>query len=271
MTCSGQCGRLYLNFILWLLMISISLALGACVVDTASAVLSKDREQIKISAAKDDPDINNLSRQELIFSTENVTGLQVKTMNLQDDKDASKSINASRMRVTPDVFDITRADHGNIMLNIVVDASGAAPGVYTGTIYIIDVPHTPLTIPITVTIRDPIWYGLALVAVGVTLNFLTKVFKPEPKPGSGIYAGKTEYVFDWTVFKQNVNSRGGWSQLVVGVLVFFAVLAAWQAYYPNLETFGRSPMDYLAALSAGFAAQAVIGEAVEIVRKLRQP
>jgi hypothetical protein len=88
--------------------------------------------------------------------------------------------------VSPAVFDVSTTDGGYSVLKIVIDAQGAESGVYGGKLYIINPRDSPFVIPITLTIRDPIWFGLFLVGLGVALNFLVKVFSPKKELTGGL-------------------------------------------------------------------------------------
>jgi hypothetical protein len=166
-------------------------------------------------------------------------------------------------------LNVRTTDGGYGVLKIVIDAGGAESGVYGGKLYIINPPDSPFVIPITLTIRDQIGFGLFLVALGVALNFLVKVLSPKEEPtGTLTAAGVPKFRIRLFAPKDNFKESGGYSYLVVSIILGIAVLTVWQSFYPNLATFGRSWIDYIAAILVGFGSQAVIGEAVDIVRKI---
>jgi hypothetical protein len=263
--------NLVYKHLVFLMLISIIFLISSSILGSnqASGKIEKaDPEAIKLFATKGDPNIGNLTQNEIIFASTNITGAKTIRGDLIDEQEG-RVINASKISVSPAVFNVRTTDGGYSVLKIVIDAQSAEPGVYGGKLYIINPPDSPFVIPITLTIRDQIVYGLGLVGLGVVLNFLVKVLSPKKEPTGGFTAaGVPEFRIRLFAPKDNFKESGGISYLVVSIILGIAVLTVWQSFYPNLATFGRSWIDYIAAILVGFGSQAVIGEAVDIVRKI---
>jgi hypothetical protein len=261
--------NLVYKHLMFLMLVSIIFLISSSILGSnqASGKIEKaDPEAIKLFATKGDPNIGSLTQNEIIFASTNITGAKTIRGDLIDEQEG-RVINASKISVSPAVFDVRTTDGGYSVLKIVIDAQGAESGVYGGKLYIINPPDSPFVIPITLTIRDQIVYGLGLVGLGVVLNFLVKVLSPK-KDFVGFTAGVPQYRTRLHAVEDNFKESGGISYLLISIFLGIAVLTVWQSFYPNLATFGRSWIDYIAAILVGFGSQAVIGEAVDIVRKI---
>jgi hypothetical protein len=239
----------------------ITLLLALHTIPTGLAQITPDRIDIKITAETGSNTI--LHRQVQLTTSQNVTGAMVAWNDLLDEV-KQRSINASKITVTPKVFDVKQVD-GPTLLNVVIDASDAKPGVYVGRLLITQGTGAPLIIPITVTLHDSFWWAFLLVDVGVALAVAVQLLRQRLDQPTREKKGAKAFLIKAVAAGKET---GGLPYLLLSIGVAVAVLSAWQTYFPNLTTFGRSGfLDYAAAFLSGFGSQAIVNAAVDVVRK----
>jgi len=255
--------------------------------DASATLLQADRDPIKIRKGTED---GNETLHERIISANNITDLAALTVDLWDDQELRK-FDASRITVIPNKFDLdTSVDGGTKLVNITIDSTNVHPGVYIGKLYILN-PTTQFTIPITITIHAPEWKGVGLILGGVIFSFFLKVLisyvtqnaKISQHVAKMINSGATK---NNAILTARAKIPHGWSfavaetvggiritrntvgtYLAAAALITVSIVTAWQGYYPNLTAFGRSDLDYIAAFLYGFAGNAALNQAIDLIKK----
>ena len=234
-------------------------------------LLQADRSEIKLRMSTDDAAV---TAQELIIGVTNTTNLNVITTDLFDERE-QRIFESSNISVSPTTFDLnTRVDSGTKVLDVTITSANSMPGVYLGKLYIIN-PSTQFTIPITLTIHYPIWQAFAFIAAGILVGFFVKLIQKflekskEGKSNPQVQKEAKEKTFGIVglALSETVNKKG-WAYLGMTALVVIAIFTAWQGYYSNLVAYGRSPlMDVIAAFLFGFGSQAVVNQAIEMLKR----
>lgn len=242
----------------------ILILLGLYTVQNTLAQISAYRSEIKIIADTGSSVVIN--RQVQLTTTADVTGAIASSSDLFDEVQ-QRTIDASKITVTPINFDVKQLGPP-VLLNVEIDASNANAGVYTGRLLITQGSAAPVIIPVTLTLHDPEWIALVLVVGGIISAVIVQL--TGQKPTESLRARKNQPTFQPT-FRAKVGEAarltGGWRYVALIIVVIVGVLAAWQAYFPNLSTFGRSWIDYAAAYLSGFGSQAIVNAVVNAVKR----
>jgi hypothetical protein len=238
----------------------ILILLGLYTVQNTLAQISAYRSEIKIIADTGSSVVIN--RQVQLTTTADVTGAIASSSDLFDEVQ-QRTINASKITVTPNIFDVNQIGPP-VLLNVEIDASNANAGVYTGRLLITQGSAAPVIIPVTLTLHDPEWIALVLVVGGIISAVIVQL--TGQKPTESLRAQHKATTFRAKAFEA-ARLTGGWRYLALIIVVIVGVLAAWQAYFPNLSTFGRSWIDYAAAYLSGFGSQAIVNAVVNAVKR----
>lgn len=234
--------------------------MGLYTVQNTLAQISAYRSEIKIIA---DTGISVvINRQVQLTTIANVTGAIASWSDLFDEVQ-QRTIDASKITVTPIKFNVKQLE-GPVLLNVKIDASNANAGVYIGRLLITQGNAAPVIIPITLTLHDPAWIGLGLVAGGIGSAVIVQLIGQ--KPTQSLQAQNKAVNFHAKVVEA-ARLTGGWPYVALIIVVIVGVLTAWQTYFPNLSSFGRSWIDYAAAYLSGFGSQAIVNAVVNAVKR----
>ena len=242
----------------------ILILLGLYTLQNTLAQISAYRSEIKIIADTGSSVV--IHRQVQLTTTADVTGAIASWSDLFDEVQ-QRTIDASRITVTPITFDVKQLERP-VLLNVVIDASNANAGVYTGRLLITQGTTAPVIIPVTLTLHDSEWIALGLVAGGIGSAVIVQLIGQ--KPTESLRARKNQPTLQPTFrakLAEAARLTGGWRYVALIIVVIVGVLAAWQAYFPNLSTFGRSWIDYAAAYLSGFGSQAIVNAVVNAVKR----
>lgn len=223
------------------------------------AQISVYRPEIRIIAETGNPNI--IQSQVQLTSSSNVTGAIASWSNLVDDV-TQRSINASRITVTPKTFDVRQLEEPRL-LNIMINASDVEPGIYAGRLLILQGSGAPVDVPITLTLHHSRTLALGTVAAGVISAIILQLISQDTS--NVTVKGKAGYI---AKLKEAGKQTGGFSYIVATILTIVAVLTAWQVYFPNLASFGRMDwFDYAFAFLSGFGSEAVVNAVINAVKK----
>ena len=95
-------------------------------------------------------------------------------------------------------------------------------------------------------------------------NSLSMENDPSKIPAQMVDSGKVGID---SLLKNQSRTRSVWTFIGLSVVLGVSVMMVWQDFFPKLSAFGASGIDYGVAFLFGFAGQALLGEATELLNR----